>query len=209
MAIKNSTFGALSIGDRFENCGTAYTKVGDRSAVKVNASFISGKVEKQAVKQSLPVQVFVPDPTPEELAAQAVAAEEQKLRYLRRMLDEMVAGAENVDVEFSARIAKSGILDAFTWAGAGVVRAGAEQFVGLRLLAVLDFEPAADDKYNAGMDMSVAARIDRVRESATQEALRGAGDPASSTSPFSNLVEQAKTAAFAKVASKLTELRRW
>lgn len=108
---------------------------------------------------------------------------ERRLSYLTHRLADMIASGEDTIDKFKEKLTANPAY-AFEWAQ-GAIEAAAKLDVAIRLQGILTHE-------NGGFDA--------VMKNALREALRGARNPSHSTSTVSNLVDEAKTAAYAEIA---------
>lgn len=153
-----------------------YAKVGPSTALLLPME--SGK-KACRVKDTSPVIITLPDPTPEEKAAARVRAMD---RYLIGKLDE----ATETLTKWTARFAANPE-DAFLW-GDGAVRAAGTLGALKAVQAIF---------HKSGLDAAV--------QYATTKALEMGRATSYSTSPMANLLEHYIAAAYAEFASRMRE----
>lgn len=114
-----------------------------------------------------------------------------RAKSLDYTLTDMVDAADSVLKKFAENFAVNPLY-AFSWSS-NVIEAAARKDAAIQLQAIVNGEQRDPRQMNG-----VQAAIDY----ALTQALRGARSPSQSTSPVSNLYEQAKVRAFADVAEK-------
>jgi hypothetical protein len=126
--------------------------------------------------------ISIPDPTPEEIAAKAAEDKANVEKWARRAVERKIESCETSIAKFAARLAVNPT-DAFEWGNDAAIASG-------NLLAFKVILAVFDEKgYEVAKDHDLA------------QALQGARCPQHSTSTLSNLVNEAKTAAYADFAS--------
>jgi hypothetical protein len=184
MATKTTKFEALEKGARFTaphiKVDANFEKVTADHAIIVNDEGADDPDAEARIRvtRKTDVTIWVPDPTPEELAAQAEERRRWKLEWTRRKLEDWA----KLDLAKFRKNLDENPLYAFEWAD-GAIRDAARYDVAIRLLKVWDHPEGGYEEM-----------VDKARE----QVLDGARWPSNSTSALTNLVKQEVTKAYAE-----------
>lgn len=189
MATQNKYFTDLAIGTEFTLDGKVYRKQSARKAIDASLRDQS-RYNGFNVRAHEMVQITVPDPTPEELAAQAEEFRVQQLRRLHWKLDEMISRAQTAQDDLAKALAKGqdGWFGVFTNSSAieSQMKDAAQLHVAVMAKRILGHETEGGK--------------DALQREALRRSMRYARYGHHSTSAVSNIAEEMQAAAWAEVA---------